>query len=159
MDRLKADEYYYFDRDYFVGLTKLPEDSGLLLAAEFNQRWIAAAFFLKGSKWLHYHLSGRHPDYKAPGAANLLISTAAEMGSQLGLKLLHLGGGNSQMVEDPLLQFKQSMASSSHEFYIGKRVHNGEAYETLRAIWSQQYPSLVPKYGRRLLCYRYKPEE
>lgn len=61
------------------------------------------------------------------------------------------------MPDDPLLQFKESMATSSHEFYVGKRVHNREVYETLREQWSQQYPSLVPKYGERLLCYRYGP--
>ena len=159
MDRLGADEYYNFNEDYFVGLRQLVHDAGWLLVAEQGEEWVAAAVFLRGSTWLHYHLSASDPDKRVPGANNQLLYIAAQIGSQHGLERLHLGGGLTRMPNDPLLRFKRSMATDSHSFYIGKRVHNPDVYAYLRELWEQRYPSLVPKYGHRVLCYRYRMPE
>ena len=156
MDRLNADEFYYFDDDYFSRLRKLVEESGFLLVAEQDDEWLAAAVFLQGSTWLHYHLSAADYTKRVPGAVNLLLFTAAQIGSQQGLKGLHLGGGTTRSPEDSLLRFKGSMADRRHSFYIGKRVHNPEAYNWLRTTWGQQYPTLKSKYRDRLLVYRYQ---
>jgi len=156
MDRLGVDAYYHFNEDYFLGLAQLVQNSGLLLAAVQDEEWVAAAVFLKGSTWLHYHLSAADPDKRVPGATNRLLYTAAQVGSQRGLKRLHLGGGRTSMPDDSLLKFKRSMATDSHSFYIGKRIHNPDVYALLRKLWEQCYPSLRPKYSDRLLCYRYR---
>ena len=155
MDRVHADEYYYFNEEYFRGLRELIQKTGWLLVAQQDEEWIATAIFLKGPVWLHYHLSASNPDKRVPGATNQILHAAAQIGSQHGLERLHLGGGRTSKPDDSLLKFKRSMATDSHSFYIGKRIHNQDVYASLRAIWEQQYSSLVPKYGQRVLFYRY----
>ncbi|HUT25697.1 MAG TPA: GNAT family N-acetyltransferase, partial [Sumerlaeia bacterium] len=119
MDRLDADAYYYFGEVYFRGLAGLAERSGSLLAAVRDDRWVAAAFFLRGANWLHYHLSATDLDLRLPGATNLILHAAAQLGRRWGLKRLHLGGGRTKAPDDPLLKFKRSMGTDSHVFRIG----------------------------------------
>lgn len=156
METIGADKYYFFSDEYFRLLKELIKDSGRLFVAEKNHTWIAAAVFLKGAKWIHYHLSASDPDKRLPGSTNLILYTCAKLARNEGLELLHLGGGRPGGSEnDPLLKFKKSMATDSHDFYIGKRIHNKEVYAYLRDLWEKQYPSLVPLYENRLLCYHY----
>jgi hypothetical protein len=154
MDRLDADAYYYLGEGYFRGLAGLAERSGWLLAAVRDDRWVAAAFFLRGANWLHYHLSATDPDLRLPGATNLILHAAARLGRRRGLKRLHLGGGRTRAPDDPLLRFKRSMGSDSHAFCTGKRIVDPADYARLRRLWEKQHPSLVPKFGDRVLFYR-----
>jgi hypothetical protein len=154
MERLGADDYYYFSEEYFAGLRELTCDAGWLLAARQDGVCVAASLFLKGQRWLHYHLSASDPERRAPGATNALIYRAAQLGSREGFEVLHLGGGISQATDDSLLKFKRRMGTDAHAFYIGKRIHQPLTYASLREMWARAYPSLVGRYGGRLLCYR-----
>jgi hypothetical protein len=156
MRRLAADEYYFFDEEYFRGLRELVAESGWLLAATHDEEWVAAALFLKGTGYLHYHLSATKQEPRLPGATNLLLYTAAQMGSRFdSLTTLHLGGGTTSQLEDSLLKFKRSMGNQAHAFHIGKRVHHPAMYASLRATWERTFPTLVAEHGRKLLCYRF----
>jgi hypothetical protein len=155
MERRDADEFYYFDTDYFQNLAQLVNDSGKMLVAEIEGDWVAAAVFLKGPKYLHYHLAAWDNDKQAPGATNHMLATAAQLGHEQGLTKLHLGGGRTSDPDDSLFSFKHSMATDSHHFNIGLRVHDQAAYSSLCDLWRQEFPSLESKYGSRLLCYRY----
>lgn len=155
MDRLKAEKYYYFSKNYFAQLKQIVQDRGLILVAHIAQKWIAAAIFLKGPMWLHYHLAATSAENNIPGAMNKLLSEAAKIGNQFGLSRMHFGGGRTREATDSLLKFKQSMSTDTHQFYIGGRIHNSKRYEELRNIWQSSYPDLIPKYGSRILCYRY----
>lgn len=156
MARLNADRYYYFNKDYFFGLSQLvQQDAVRFLIAENIKGAVSVGVFLKGATLLHYHLSASDVENYVPGAVNQILYTAAQIGRQNGLKQLHLGGGRTSMPTDSLLKFKQSMATDSYSYYIGRRVHNHEVYDHLRQLWQQFYPSLKSKYGNRLLCYRY----
>jgi len=157
MDRLGVDDYYYFDHQYFKNLATLSDATGMLLVSEQDGMWAAAALFFGGPLWLHYHLSASDPEQRLPGATNLLLHEAAKMGKNRGFSRLHLGGGRTNDPSDSLLKFKRAMATDMHSFYIGMRIHNPEIYGRLKEVWAREYPSLVPTYGKRLLCYRYKP--
>ena len=155
MDLRSADVFYYFGEEYFRRLGHLVQHNGWLIAAVVDDAWAAAAIFLKGPRWMHYHLAASDPDKHFPGIMNQLLYTASEMGLQAGLQVMHLGGGRTTMQDDSLLKFKRSMATDSHSFYIGKRIHRPDVYASLRKLWQQSFPSLTSKYGQRLLCYRY----
>ncbi|MDE2060235.1 MAG: GNAT family N-acetyltransferase [candidate division NC10 bacterium] len=155
MKRIGADDYYHFSDAYFRGLGQLVKETGWLYVAALGHEWISAALFLKGQAWMHYHLSASSPDRRVPGATNLVLFTAAQVGRHEGLERLHLGGGRTADPDDSLLDFKKSMATDSHRFYISKRIRNPEAYTQLRELWAKRYPHLVAKYGTRLLCYRH----
>jgi hypothetical protein len=155
MKRVAADREYFFAYDYFVRLAGLASMSGWLLAVEGGGGWLASAMFLRGSNFLHYHLSAAIHEIAPPGATNLLISSAARLGHQAGLTRMHLGGGRTSAPDDSLLKFKRSMATDRHAFLVGKRVHQPDAYANLKERWSKACPELLEKYGSRLLCYRY----
>ena len=53
------------------------------------------------------------------------------------LEVLHLGGGNLNNVEDNLFKFKNSMSTSNHKYYIGKRINNLEIYKKLKNAWKK----------------------
>ncbi|MDE2292972.1 MAG: GNAT family N-acetyltransferase [Elusimicrobia bacterium] len=156
MRALGADAFYFFSASYFEGLRALLRRGGLLLLAEHEGECVAAATFLRGTGWLHYHLAGSRPGPRVPGAANLLILAAAREGRRLGLSRLHLGGGRSSAPDDALLKFKRSMGAGGHAFRIARRVHDAARYEGLRKAWLGRYPGLAGRYGGRLLCYRYR---
>ena len=86
MTHLGADDYYSFNDAYFNGLKRLVKNTWWLLAAEVERELIAAALFLRGHNWLHYHLAASDPGNRIPGVMNLLLYTAAQMGSQNGLR-------------------------------------------------------------------------
>ena len=154
MERLNADRYYYFDELYFERLRRLIDENGWLLLVTAEDKVVAAGVFLKGQKWVHYHLSGSAGSAQYPGATNLLIYHAAELAREKGYTRMHLGGGTTGLDSDPLLKFKASMATDSHRFGIGKRIHNLEIYQRLKLAWQEANPSLVSTWGNRLLCYR-----
>lgn len=156
MERISAESYYFFSEEYFNGLQELTSSSGFLVIAKKDALWLSAAVFLKGTISLHYHLSASDIQRRLPGSSNLVIFFAANIGRECGLKILHLGGGRpDSSKEDSLLNFKRSMSTDTHRCYIGKRIHNRQAYIKLRKIWEEQYPDLSSAYGNRLLCYRY----
>ena len=157
MERLGAEDYYLFNQTYFLGLQDLAQNTGWLVVAETAGEWVAAALFLRGPRWLHYHLAATHPDHRLPGMANLLIHSAAQLGADHGLELLHLGGGRSTAPEDSLLKFKATMATCNHTFHIGKRIYRPALHQELCSEWRSRHPDLVPLYGNRVLCYHYTP--
>lgn len=156
MDRVSADPYYYFDDQYFAHLCSLVTESGFMLAAVLEGRWVGSSIFLHGTQDLHYHLSASSPLQRVPGLTNLILWAAALIGQKAGLRRLHLGGGLTGNPKDSLLRFKTMMSNFSHEFFIGKRILNPELYQQVRDAWSIRYPSLVPRYGHQVLCYHNK---
>ena len=105
---------------------------------------------------MHYHLSATDPDHRVPGATNAVILCAAEIGRTKGLKRLHLGGGNSNAEDDPLFRFKRRMGTDTHDFWIGRRIHNEEVYRAVCNEWRRDNADVAHTYGGRLLCYHYR---
>lgn len=155
MAELGADAYYRFTPAYFARLRGLVASAGWLVTAERDGgEVVGAAVFLRGGSRLHYHLSASEAG-AAPGTANLLVCAAGRRGFTEGLRTLHLGGGRTSAPDDSLLRFKKRLATHSHRFRIGMRVHDPRRYEQLREQWRDEFPALEPRFGGRLLCYRY----
>jgi hypothetical protein len=154
MRALGADPFYLFSATYFRALRALLRREGLLVLAELDGACVGVASFLRGERWLHYHLAGSKPGPRVPGAANVLILAAAREGRRLGLERLHLGGGRTSAPDDSLLRFKRSMGSGDHAFRIARRVHDHGRYDAVRAQWREAFPDLASRFGGRLLCYR-----
>jgi len=152
MERVGSSEYHRFSEDYFNTLVSYLGDSLQLFVVYREERQIAAALFLVGSETLHYHLSGNDVEARRFGGNNLLLHTAAAWGHEIGLKTLHLGGGNSSLPDDPLFTFKASLSKHRSQFYIGKRVWAEERYAHMRNLWLKNHPGAdVPN---RLQFYR-----
>jgi hypothetical protein len=51
------------------------------------------------------------------------------------VKVFNLGGGLSLNPTDPLFKFKTNFSKNTMPFYIGKRVHLKEIYNSIKKEW------------------------
>lgn len=155
MERLEADDFYFFDDSYFEKLGNNLSDSSFLGTVRKDGKLICAAIFMYSKKYGHYHLEGGDWNYSSLGANNFLLwKTACEM-HDLGIKEFHLGGGTSSSVDDSLFKFKKAFSNNSKKFYIGKEIFNVSVYEEICNAWELHNAEKIPVYGNRLLKYRY----
>ena len=154
MDKLGAEDFYYFPPEYYHRLRDTLPGSFLGLIRAGDQVAAAAIFFRQGP-YGHYHLAGSDPAWLAHSPNNLLLWKAAlELKSQ-GVRLFHLGGGTTTDPEDPLFLFKHRFSQSVRTYRIGKFVFDPEAYEAVCADWERNNPEKTEKYGNYLLKYKY----
>jgi len=129
MERLQAQEYYYFPIEWFRNLVKLLKGRVALFQAEYNKHIIMSGLFLFSEKYIHYFLSGS--DYTMSGLAanNLLLYHVALWAKERGIALLQLGGGYQP--KDSLFNFKASFSPLRSKFYTGNVIHDLEYYQFL----------------------------
>lgn len=150
MKRMNASLSYFFPEDYFrlLAFCEWPEVqffSVRLASGEIA----AAAMVLCAEADAYYHLGYSEPDGQRLGATSLLLCRIADCLRGQGVRRFFLGGGRTPAANDSLLFFKQSLASASHEFFIGKAVHDSEKYQEFVAEWlahKGQPPSLLQFY-------------
>jgi|TARA_Y100000294_G_scaffold39627_1_gene35715 hypothetical protein len=153
MFKKKAEKNLFFEENYFENLFNLIVSCGITVIVKHQDQNIAAGIFLYGEKFLHYHLSASDLHLRKNGTFNLMIYEAAMYGKKIGLKTLHLGGGNLKKHNDSLFKFKSSMSTHQHIFMIGKRINNLKIYNNNVKQWKIKYPLLSKTYRNRLLCY------
>lgn len=145
MDKNNASNYYYFDKEYFKNLFELGKDKVVLFNAYHEEDIVAATTILKGRKYIHYHLSANTKKGYQLAANNLLLFEVAKWGGQNGYKNFHLGGGHDGE-EDALFKFKSSFnKAGALKFYIGKKVHNPEAYSSVNEFHERKRPEIKEK--------------
>lgn len=153
MERLEAQEFYFFDRHYFKRMGALPlVRMGVVLQ---ENHCVSAAMFLMEGPYAHYHLAASDAAEQAFRPNNLLIYQAALYFKQQGVQWLHLGGGAEGPKGDSLLQFKLRFSPHTRDAYIGKFILNAAAYGDACRQWEQRYPEKVERYKHYLLKYRY----
>lgn len=155
MRDLAAAEYYFFNEAYFAALADLTSRCGCLIAARDprDDTWVAAAVFLGGERFLHYHLSASAANRKLPGVTNWIIEEAVRYGMETDLSALHLGGGRTSAPDDSLFRFKRAMGDRLLPFKIGRCVHDQPCYDRFQDIWVDEGGSR-DEANRRLLAYR-----
>lgn len=151
MAQLGADAFYFFPDAYFQCLwERVPLRA---FGAWQGDHLVAAAVCLVSTTTLWGHLSVS--PVQVTGAMNALYAAAADWGVAHGFRRLVRGSGRT--AEDPhdsLLAFKRSMATDEHVYRMGRRIHHPQVYAELCANWRRDYPHLVERFGRRVLCYR-----
>lgn len=153
-----AEKESLFSSSYFEKLFKIISNNGFMsVVKNKDSEIIAVAIFINGKKSCHYHLSASK-NYDYPGVNNLIIYNAALYAKKMKLDLLHLGGGKFNSEEDKLFKFKNSMSTSNHKYFIGKRINNLKIYKELKNAWKKKYPILYKNYSNRLLCYHLDTE-
>ena len=155
MKQKKANKKLFFNKFYFLSLYRLITKSGFILLVLEKKSKIAAGIFLFGKNFLHYHLSASDPQKNKPGTFNLMLFEAALYGKKLGLNNLHLGGGNSNKIEDNLLKFKLSMSTNIHQFYIGENVINKYLYKLNIEGWEKKFERLKEIHKNKFLRYHF----
>jgi lipid II:glycine glycyltransferase (peptidoglycan interpeptide bridge formation enzyme) len=148
MAALKADDFYYFPREFFREL--FAWDGAALALARLNGQPVAASIFLGSGEQMEYYLSGANAEGKKAMATNAILHAAALRGQAEGRRWLHLGGGTSGRDDDPLLFFKRSFSPLLADFRIGKRVYREGEYAELKGEWERRRGEKA----KRVLFYR-----
>ena len=145
MERQDAAGYYFFPAEYWERLTSLGGNL-VLFDALAEGEIVASALCLRGDRWLHYHLGATADSARDLGASNLLLYTAALWGQAQSLQEFHLGGGAGAK-EDSLFAFKQRFSPEGRrEFWVGKLVHDEDAYRRLSGGAEIDYDGFFPAY-------------
>lgn len=131
MDKDNADDYYYFQKDFYTTLHKELYDNYDMYYAEYEGKIIAMTIIIYANDIIHYHLSGSIYEYRNLAPSNLLLYKVALWGAQNGFKTFHLGGGVGSG-EDGLFKFKKAFnRNSGLQFSIAKKIIDVNAYSKL----------------------------
>lgn len=155
MKRLGAEDFYFFDEDYYQKFAKAFAGKAFLGTVRKDGKLICAALFMYSQEYGHYHLEGSDHSQSSLGANNYLLWKTALEFHKLGVKEFHLGGGYNAESDNSLLKFKKSFNNRTKKFYIGKWIFDQEKYNRIKEEWERQYPEKIEAYGKLLLCYRY----
>ena len=155
MQRLSAEDFYFFDDQYFENLKDTLSDCSFLGTVRKDGKLICAAIFMYSDLYGHYHLEGSDRDYASLGANNYLLwKVACEM-HDMGIKEFHLGGGTTSSLDDSLYKFKKAFSNNEKQFYICKEIFKKAEYISICKDWEKNNEDKIIVYGNRLLKYRY----
>ncbi len=133
MTAVGARPYYLFGADFFASTMEQLAGDAVILLAELGGEAIAAAMFLYGDRYCHYHFSGMDRRHASHTPNKLLMFRAIQWARERGLEKLHLGGGFGGADDDSLMRFKTGFTKQRASFHIARRVHDAEAYGRLCA--------------------------
>lgn len=134
MDKDNAEDYYYFDKDFYDSILSDLKNNSLMFYAMYENKIIAMSIILFSNEQMHYHLSASESEYMKFAPTNLLLYEAACWGAENGYKSFHLGGGLGSK-EDSLFSFKKAFNKNSDTYFsIGRKVFYEKKYDELVEI-------------------------
>lgn len=137
MEKVGADERYFFDRSYFSRLQEALGKRLQLFIAEQEGIICSAALFVYTGDIIQYHLSGSNPDYARLAPSKLVLDEARLWGNTTDARFLHLGGGVGSS-EDNLFLFKAGFSPLRYKFFVWNCIVLPEIYFQLvdaRRAW------------------------
>lgn len=156
LSRLKADEFYYFNKKYFDSLLNPLENLGFVLNV-FDDKNVcqASSVILTSGYYAHYHLSGKSINNNDNSITNFMLDEIIKYLNKNNYKFFNLGGGRTNKFDDTLFKFKKNFSDSLLDFYFGKLIIDKKKYNELCAKWEKENPNKAIKYKNYVLKYRY----
>jgi len=154
MNRVEADEFYFFDREYFEGMSRLSPYAFLGVVLK-DERCIAATVLLRNGIYGHYHLSASNRDAQKWRPNSFMLNESILAFKKQGVRWFHLGGAQDGARGNSLFQFKSRFSNEKRGFFIGKVLFNKDQYDTVCKQWESQYPEKQKRFGRFFLKYRF----
>ena len=135
MRRINAEKYYYFNKKYFTDiLNNFNSNSILFEVVNYKNEIECAIILLEFGVYTQYHLSCRKAD-SDNSVNNFILDEAIKYSMSRGMKYFHLGGGTTSNQDDPLYKFKSNFSKTYGEFFIGKKIHNPQIYNSILQQW------------------------
>lgn len=132
MDRNNANDYYYFDDEYFDQVLENFRKNIVIVKALFEGKTIAQGLYFVYENKIHIHLSGTLSEYLHLSPAYILRYAITLWGKENNYEIIHHGGGRTNSHEDGLYKFKKQFAKNTEfNFYIGKKIWNHQLYKKL----------------------------
>jgi serine/alanine adding enzyme len=148
MSRKAAASFYLFPDRYWQWLAGPLRDRVVRVDARRNGDLLASVLCLAAPPYLHYHLGATSDEGRALGASHLVLFEAACWARDRGLSAFHLGGGVGGRA-DSLFEFKRRFwPGGEREFFVGKAVHDPDAYRALAGTDELALDGFFPAYRR-----------
>lgn len=128
MDRVQANQSYYFDRSYFASLARLPGVHCCVI--ESGSSISAACLLLECDGIVNTHLGGTRTDFLAQSPFTTVIFEVMLWAKSRGNRWLQLGGGVGGR-EDSLLHFKAGFSDKRIPFLTSRFIIDSLKYEHL----------------------------
>jgi hypothetical protein len=155
MHRVGAAERYFFPRSYFERLRAALGPRLHLFVSLQGGEAVCAGLFVACQGILQYHLGGTLDAALKLAPMKLLVDEVRLWASAQGLRVMHLGGGTTASLDDPLLFFKQGFSDRFHEFAAWRWIVMPEVHQRLceaKARWNERHdlqpavPHFFPAY-------------
>ena len=131
MERLAADDFYFFSDGYFDDLRSyLGNLLHLCVVLAPNGEVASGGLFLGGTTILEYHLGGTREKYLKEAPSKLMFDYVRCWAKQAGCSLFHLGGGLGGR-SDSLFRFKAGFSKLFREFHTARFIFNPQKYSHL----------------------------
>ena len=152
MKRNQADKNYFFSEKYFKEIAQDVKNS-LFVFTSIENKMVSCELILFGTQIAYSFLGGTLVDYFNMRANDVLKHHAILTLKKMGLNYFCLGGGTS--IDDGIFKYKKCFAKNGVEdFFIGKKIHNEEIYNSIIKNWSKLFPEKAETYKHHLLKYK-----
>lgn len=150
MDRNKAQDFYYFDHNFFVQLSSA-KNIQRTYVAYLNDEPVSIEIVLCSSKYWSSFLGGTKAEYLGSCANTLIKYQIISDAIEEGIDNFILGGGVSE--GDGIYRYKKSFSPNySVDFFIQTNIHDVDVYEALLVDLDKRFPQLIGK-DKRLQRY------
>jgi hypothetical protein len=148
MRRRDASAFYFFPDAYWAQLAGPLGELLVRADARVDGEVVATIVCFASPPLLHYHLGASSERGQAHGANHLLFVETAAWAAAQGYERFHLGGGVGGF-EDSLFEFKRRFDPGGMlPAYLGKAVHDEDAYRRLSGVAEIDYAGYFPAYRR-----------
>lgn len=148
MRRRAASAFYFFPDTYWRQLTEALGGAVVRADARLEGELLASLVCLSSAPLLHYHLGASSEHGQRLGANHLLFYETAVWAAEHNFERFHLGGGVGGF-EDSLYEFKRRFdPGGALPAYLGKAVHDPDAYRALSGEDEVDYAGYFPAYRR-----------
>jgi Acetyltransferase (GNAT) domain len=130
MDRVNANNAYYFNRDYFENLVCVLGDRLKMCIVEIDGEIAAASLVTELCGIVQYYLSGTRTKFSRQSPAKLMVYHMIEWAKSRNNRYLNLGGGLGGN-QDSLYHFKAGFSNQSQPFTTMKIIVNDNTYNSL----------------------------
>ncbi|MBA6151382.1 GNAT family N-acetyltransferase [Gelidibacter maritimus] len=132
MNRVNADDQYFFNDEYFHRLMASNDfNARLLLNIHNDSKTIhGGVLFIEKGPFVQYHLSALNEDYHDPSCIKLIIDEMRIKSTNAGFNFLNLGGGRGSK-KDSLFAFKRNFSKKFKNFKVWKYVVDEHVYDAL----------------------------
>ncbi|MDN3437349.1 GNAT family N-acetyltransferase [Planococcus sp. APC 3900] len=148
MERIGANELYFFNDAYFSDILDYFGDQLILVEALFDSQIIGAEIHFLSGPVIHTHLSGTLNDFSHLSPVYVMTYAIAQWGKEHNVDLIHSGGGITTAPDDSLYLFKKKFGKNTEfDYHIGDKIWNEKIYRQLVKLKeNDNHTKLFPAY-------------
>jgi Acetyltransferase (GNAT) domain len=143
MDRVNANNSYYFKRDYFRSLANILKDRLHVCVVEVAGEVVAASLITELNGIVQYHLGGTKTKFLQQSPATMMFDYMIKWSKQRENRYLNLGGGLGGN-QDSLYHFKAGFSNQVRPFMTMKTIVNEDIYNRLTYLRAESLGINIP---------------